>query len=671
MEHIGRSTRINHDSSCYDVHVKIAAGFLLAGLCAAAESGYIDSGQCAECHAKIAQTYARTGMARSFHRAVDAGTVEDFFHAPSNTHFAMIVRGRQSFQRRWQVDSKGRAVNVDEKSIDFVMGSGNHVRTFLHRTAAGTLQQLPLAWYADPGEHWAMNPGYDTPDQPNSRRTIGYECMSCHNAYPEIPAGQDQLRAEPVFSGPLPEGIDCQRCHGPGARHVELARAGKAAGRAIVNPRRLAPARQMDVCAQCHFETTSFPLPHAIVKYQRGAFSFRPGERLNDFTLFFDTSRPDPDRFQIVSSVYRLKMSACFLKSSGKLQCTTCHDPHGESRAANAACGTCHAVARDMKHPAGPDCVACHMPKRRTDDVVHAVMTDHYIQRRRPDRDLLASKREPHGPAIVYHGEVKPYDPDGFENSPENKLYLALAQVREGSNLKPGINQLKTALQKYQPAESEFYVELGDALVKDGRPAEAVPFYRRGAAKKPDSLAAALGLGNALEQAGDLEGAARAFAGANDSAKGKGSEALRRLGEVRIKQHRAAEARDALEKSLELDQESPETHYALATVLDGERAEAEYREAIRLQPDYSAAHMNLAIMLFRGNRPEEAREHFEWSLRSHPEYALGHYNYGLMLLAQGLASAAREQMKLALQGSDALDTRSRQDAIRRLAELDK
>jgi hypothetical protein len=26
-----------------------------------------------------------------------------------------------------------------------------------------------------------------------------------------------------VYLDPLPEGIDCQRCHGPGKRHVDLA----------------------------------------------------------------------------------------------------------------------------------------------------------------------------------------------------------------------------------------------------------------------------------------------------------------------------------------------------------------------------------------------------------------------------------------------------------------
>jgi hypothetical protein len=158
------------------------------------------------------------------------------------------------------------------------MGSGSHTRTYLHCTASGALQQLPLAWYAENVGYFAMNPGYDKPDQPNARRKISYECMSCHNAVPAIPADHDQLRAEPVFTGVLPEGIDCQRCHGPTENHVRTAQTPGASAdairAAIVNPARLSADRQLEVCMQCHLETTSFPFPHSILKEGRGLPGF-------------------------------------------------------------------------------------------------------------------------------------------------------------------------------------------------------------------------------------------------------------------------------------------------------------------------------------------------------------------------------------------------------------
>ncbi len=380
--------------------------FIAAGLCAAADSDYVDSRVCATCHEKIAESYAKTAMARSFSSSIPSALIGDFHHAASDTHFAMIARDGKLYQRRWQIEPDGKPVNIDEKSVDYVMGSGSHVRTFLHRTAAGAVQELPLAWYSEDGGKWAMNPGYDQPQQPNSRRRAGYECMFCHNAYPQIPlmndAGHDGFRAEPLYAGALPEGIDCQRCHGPGRAHVESG--GQAT---IVNPADLFSGQQMDVCEQCHLETSSSPLPAAIVRFNRGPFSYRPGEPLKDFALLFDTATGNQERFEIVSSAYRLRMSACFLKSAGRLTCTTCHDPHSEGRDTNnynAICRNCHATPGAQVHTGTNDCVSCHMPKRRTDDVVHVVMTDHRIQRRRPSEDLLAPRAGPHGPDLVYHG---------------------------------------------------------------------------------------------------------------------------------------------------------------------------------------------------------------------------------------------------------------------------
>ncbi len=648
-------------------------------------------------------------MARSFSRPANVGAIKDYYHAASDTHFAMFERGGRFYQRRWQVGSDGKETNVEEKQIDFVMGSGRHVRTYLHRTPSGELQQLPLAWYAERGGYWAMNPGYDQPNQPDSLRKITYECMFCHNAYPEIAAGHAELRAEPVFAGSMPEGIDCQRCHGPGRRHVVAARTSGSAletiRAAIVNPARLAPERQMEVCEQCHLETTSFPFPHSILKYDRAPFSYRPGEPLSDFMLFFDHApsaqdhaplaqdhAADPakeDRFQIVSSAYRLRMSACFLKSDGAMRCTTCHDPHhGDSTAdvsANqgttaadrydATCRQCHSTLTSRvkagQHPASAGCITCHMPKRRSGDVVHAVMTDHYIQRRKPDRDLLAEIPEPHGPGLVYHGEVTPYDGIRFPRTPENELYLALAQVREDNNTLSGLEQFAAAIRKYQPKQAEFYIELADALVKSGEPVRAIPLYKDAIARNPGSLAAALGLGNAFEKSDDPASAAQAFHEAVGVSPADAT-AWRRLGEAEIKLGRAAESDAALRKSLELDPEVSETHYALASLFASEpaRAESLYREAIRLQPDYSAARMNLAIVLSRENRPAEADVQFQAAIWYHSDYALGRYNYGLMLIAQHRREEARRQMKLAVEGGASLDPKTREEARRLLSELE-
>jgi predicted CXXCH cytochrome family protein len=446
---------------------------------------YVDPKLCAGCHANIWATYRFTGMARSFYRPSSANTIEDytrqntFYHRISDSYFTMLLRDGRYYQRRHQIGFGGKETNVEEKEIHYVMGSGNHVRTYLHRTSRNTLVELPLAWYAEKGGYWAMNPGYDRADHQGFRRKVSYDCMFCHNGYPEKDSIVPQFGKEPVFSARLPEGIDCQRCHGPGGKHVSVAQAPGSATETIrgtiVNPARLSPDREMEVCMQCHLETTSFPLPNSIQRYERAPFSYHPGEPLANFILYFDHApgKGHDDKFEIAHAVYRLRRSACFQKSNGQMRCTTCHNPHDIPRGEQArqhyikVCRQCH-DAHPTKQVA-TDCLDCHMPKRRTEDVVHAVMTDHYIQRHKPTRNLLAEITERHETgANAYHGEVAPYYPAPLAATPENELYHAIVQVKQQSNLQAGIARLTEALEKQAPQRPEYYFELGDAWWTSG-----------------------------------------------------------------------------------------------------------------------------------------------------------------------------------------------------------
>lgn len=594
-------------------------------------------------------------MARSFYRPAPeniAAGGEAFYHKPSDSYFTMLQRDGRYFQQRYQVDFAGKQVNVMEKQIDFVMGSGNHARTYLHRTARGTLAEMPLGWYAEKGGYWAMNPGYDRPDHDGFRRPIAYDCMFCHNGYPRIPEGSDQTFAEPVYKGALPEGIDCQRCHGPGARHVQLAKTAgttpQALRASIVNPSRLSPKSQMEVCMVCHLETTSFPLPNAIQRYERGPFSYKPGEPMSAFILNFDHAAGNgrDDKFEIVNAAYRLRRSACFLKSSGKMLCTTCHNPHDVPRGEEAArhytsvCRQCHAASLDRavergRHTHSADCTGCHMPKRRTEDVVHVVATDHYIQRSKPAGDLLAEIAERHETgSSAYRGPVVLYYPETLPRTAENDFYLAIAQVNQKSNLTEGIAQLSAAIARYRPQRAEYYFALAEAWRDGGQLAKAIPLYREAVQRNPKFTPGLLKLGSALRRSARPEEAEEVLKQAATIAPGDAA-VWHELGLTYRAIGKSSDAIAALQKAVELNPDLSEAHNNLGIIwiAGGERARAEaaFREAIRIQPDYADARGNLGILLSGTGELTEACYQFEIALRLRPDDAATRYNYAMAL----------------------------------------
>jgi predicted CXXCH cytochrome family protein len=350
---------------------------------------YIADSACASCHPARYASYQAVGMAQSMRRPRADVLIEDFrnarfFHKPSQSWFEMTWKDGRLLFRRWQIDSGGKRINEIEQQVDWIVGSGHRSRVYLYRTPSGGLFQLPVAWYSQE-RAWAMAPGYDRADHDGITRSVRRECLFCHNAYPENTA--DSHWSPQRFPVVMPEGTGCQRCHGPGADHVALAESGErtaAVRAAIVNPARLPPALRDSVCFQCHLQPAVAMIGPR--RFERGDFSFRPGEALSDYMLHVDIDepgRPRAQRFEINHHAYRLRQSLCYIK--GGITCSTCHDPHQplkkDPRLANIVtiCLGCH-----TRHTASNDCVRCHMPPRRAQDVVHVVMTDHRIQRRPP-----------------------------------------------------------------------------------------------------------------------------------------------------------------------------------------------------------------------------------------------------------------------------------------------
>jgi len=623
---------------------------------------YVQASVCEGCHADIAKSYRQTGMGRSFRVPTASYMVEDYVrnnrldHRPSARSYTMIERDGQWFQRRHQKGFDGKEANALETRVDYVVGSGNHARSYLHRTVSGHLIEMPVSWYSENGGYWAMSPGYDRSNQQDFSRAIAFSCMSCHNAYPEAAAAE-----EGIFPAVLPEGIDCQRCHGPGSAHVDTAgrkAAPETIRNAIVNPKRLPRERQLDVCMQCHLETTSRPLPSTIARFEHGPFDYRPGQPLTDYFLHFDraSSPATEDNFEIAHAAYRLRKSKCFQGS--EMTCTTCHNPHDVPRGAeagaryNATCRQCHAGTHTDNVKSSGDCVSCHMPRRRTGDAVHVVMTDHYIQRQRPARTLLAARAESMDSG--YRGEVVLYYPQ----TGADELYVAVAQVRDGANLEMGIPRLRQLIERRKPAQPEFSLELAKAYSKAGNSLEAIHWCEHALRIRPGFTPALTELGAAFIQSGDFRSAVETLRqSSSPGARTNLGNAYLRMGNI-----------DSAEKALRGATDDPDANNLLGVAETAKNdygaAEQFFRKAIELQTDHAEAHHNLATLLAARRDYAQSAYHFQQAIAANPAYAEAHYRFGVLLLATGAVDRAQHEIEAALRLKPGLA-----DAHRDLADI--
>lgn len=596
-----------------------------------AAPGYVEDRACGICHQE-AEDYAAKGMARAFSRPRPAGDVEDlaappFFHAPSGQYLQITRDGERLLFRRWQLDPAGRPINVFAREVNWILGSGNNARTYLYRTSGGELYQLPLAWYTQ-SQAWGMAPGFDRPDHDGVLRRVRRECMFCHNAYPDVPTGSDLYGAAQEHPAELPEGIGCQRCHGPGAEHVWLAMGAIAPAaeiRASVrNPGRLPAPRRDEVCMGCHLQP-SVILP-GMRRFGRGDYSHRAGEPLADYLLQVDVEEEGEapaERFEINHHPYRLRRSRCFLESGGALGCLTCHDPHRvvpeAERAAHfrAACLTCHQEADcqggHLGAPAGaeagapPDCAGCHMPRRRTQDVVQVVMTDHRIQRRPGGPELLAPRAE-RDPVLV---DVR-LTGEGAPAGALGEVYRAAAVVR-ASAVAVAVDHLEKMLAAARPPEPDPYLDLAQGQLRLRRFAAAEATLAGLLARHPELPQAEEWLALAEVGQGRMDDAiARLRRLLARGGGGSRTDAEYNLGRLLAARVRPGEAEPHLARAVAARPNLVVAWFHLGQVraAQGRPAEAAdcYRRALEVDPTHTASYLALGrSLLARGKRDEALR----------------------------------------------------------------
>ncbi len=370
---------------------------------------YVGMQQCRSCHADIYNTFIETGMGKSFDLATKQKSNADFskhhvvYDKFKNLYYHPFWKNNNMFIMEYRMNGKDTVYKRIEK-VDYVIGSGQHTNSHL-MNINGYLYQMPLTWYAQE-KKWDLPPGFENGNNSRFSRTIEFECMSCHNGFPSV----TDFTANKFTS--IPNGIDCERCHGPGEVHLKEKLAGNLVDTAheidytIVNPKKLPWERQIDLCQRCHLQG------NAILKEGKTFKDFKPGMVLSDFwEVYMPKYKGQNDEFIMASHAQRLQLSKCFKESNkqnktvGKnfetlnLTCITCHNPHVSVKKTgtqifNNACIKCHSNTNQTlcseteknRMVNNNDCSNCHMPRSGTIDIPHVTVHDHWIKK--PAKDV-------------------------------------------------------------------------------------------------------------------------------------------------------------------------------------------------------------------------------------------------------------------------------------------
>ena len=226
-------------------------------------------------------------------------------------------------------------------------------------------------------------------------------CLTCHEDMTKGYAGSAHSRAQDPRSPAANQA--CESCHGPGRDHVD----GGGDKTKIRQFAQLSAADANAACTSCHNRTS-----HA--QWQGSKHEARNVSCLTCHSVH----QPKSERAQLKTErqtetcvqchrteANKLRRASHMPVREGKLECATCHNPHGssnvkmlkEGNSINDSCASCHAEKRGpflWEHAAVREsCTTCHDP--------HGSNTDRMLVAKAPmlcQRCHVASRH----PATIY-----------------------------------------------------------------------------------------------------------------------------------------------------------------------------------------------------------------------------------------------------------------------------
>jgi hypothetical protein len=327
---------------------------------------FAGSAACANCHKDIYLKHIETAHYRTSQPALEKyirGSFERGKNIYTYSFTPSVILGMEKrdsgfFQVVYQNYKEIVALH-----FDVVTGSGAKGQSYLY-WRNNSLFQMPISYYTMANQ-WSSSPGF--PGKLLLDRPITSRCLECHTTFAETISVPGKMPEE-FDPNRILFGVDCEKCHGPAAQHVEFQtkNPNEKSGKYIVNPASLTRQQSLDLCASCHGGAKENTKP---------PFEFTVGDTLSNYFVLskLDTAAPDYHNIDVHGNQYGLlAASKCFTMS--KMTCNSCHNTHenerGNIKLFSQRCVSCHKADHGkvckMTATMGPviksNCIDCHMP---------------------------------------------------------------------------------------------------------------------------------------------------------------------------------------------------------------------------------------------------------------------------------------------------------------------
>ncbi len=552
------------------------------------------------------------------------------------------------------------------------------LQQYLVEVEPGRLQSFLFAWdtrkkeqggqrwfhlqpdeYVEPGDalHWTA-PSYNW----------NYSCADCHSTALKKNYDRSTKRYSTEY---FEINVGCEACHGAGSRHVELTEAANGAadalpanagfdrrlptpaeriwtfreGEAIASLSRSKPSDEVEACAPCHSR-------RADLGGESVNFHDRYRVATLDELLYFDDGQIR-DEVYVYGSFVQSKMHA-----AGVI-CSDCHDGHSTKLRleGNALCSRCHQAEvydapKHLFHVAGTPgslCTDCHMPERTY--MVNDERADHRFGIPRP---ALAAKIGAPDACTDCHAtksatwaerEIDKRFDRRVAHPFAKALHAARTQRPEGE---PGLVELVALGKAPAIVRATALLELRN-LGSPALPAllmrassDPSPIVRRSVAVAARSMPA----GQRVEVVRPL---------LRDEARSVRIEAVASMLGVGASDwsttDRAALKSATVEyieaRSFNTDRGEGLADMAHVAMLagDGKHAEENLREALDIDPTFTAAYVNLADLYRSQERDDEAESTLRVGLSKAADRAAVEFALGLALVRLGRYAEAMKHLR--------------------------